>query len=114
GILADGAKNWLSGVGGAARVLEPGRDGGGRGLTRLICEEVDRVVALVDRVEMFADERPVDFGRVNIHWVLDRVRQIAEAGFGRGGVVGPRHVTTAAPVPGYRALLLGPSLYHAE
>ena len=29
-----------------------------RALTRLICEETDRIVKLVDRMESFSDERP--------------------------------------------------------
>jgi two-component system nitrogen regulation sensor histidine kinase GlnL len=83
-VLAHEVKNPLSGVRGAAQLLEPGLDEGGRNLTRLICEEVDRIVALVDRMEMFADERSLDRAPVNIHRVLDHVRQIAESGFARG------------------------------
>ena len=83
-VLAHEVKNPLSGVRGAAQLLEPGLDEAGRDLTRLICEEVDRIVALVDRMEMFADERSLDRAPVNIHRVLDHVRQIAEPGFGRG------------------------------
>jgi two-component system nitrogen regulation sensor histidine kinase GlnL len=83
-VLAHEVKNPLSGVRGAAQLLEPGLDESGRSLARLICEEVDRIVALVDRMEMFADERSLDRSAVNIHRVLDHVRQIAETGFGRG------------------------------
>jgi two-component system nitrogen regulation sensor histidine kinase GlnL len=83
-VLAHEVKNPLSGVRGAAQLLEPGLDEAGRGLTRLICEEVDRIAALVDRMEMFADERSLDRGPVNIHRVLDHVRQIAQSGFGQG------------------------------
>jgi two-component system nitrogen regulation sensor histidine kinase GlnL len=83
-VLAHEVKNPLSGVRGAAQLLESGLDESGRNLTRLICEEVDRIVALVDRMEMFADERSLDRRPVNIHKVLDHVRQIAEPGFARG------------------------------
>lgn len=83
-VLAHEVKNPLSGVRGAAQLLESGLDEPGRNLTRLICEEVDRIVALVDRMEMFADERSLDRKPVNIHKVLDHVRQIAESGFARG------------------------------
>jgi len=82
-VLAHEVKNPLSGVRGAAQLLEPGLDDAGRNLTRLICEEVDRIVALVDRMEMFADERSLDRVPVNIHRVLDHVRQVAESGFAR-------------------------------
>ena len=83
-VLAHEVKNPLSGVRGAAQLLEPGLDESGRGLARLICEEVDRIVALVDRMEMFADERSLDRMPVNIHRVLDHVRRLAETGFAHG------------------------------
>jgi len=83
-VLAHEVKNPLSGVRGAAQLLEPGLEEEGRALTRLIREEVDRIVALVDRMEMFAEERPLGLAPVNIHRVLDHVRRIAEAGFARG------------------------------
>jgi two-component system nitrogen regulation sensor histidine kinase GlnL len=31
-------------------------------LTRLICDETDRIVKLVERMELFGDERPVERG----------------------------------------------------
>jgi two-component system nitrogen regulation sensor histidine kinase GlnL len=49
----------------------------------LICEEADRIVKLVDRMEVFADERPVERAPVNIHVVLDHVKRLAQSGFAR-------------------------------
>jgi two-component system nitrogen regulation sensor histidine kinase GlnL len=49
----------------------------------LITEETDRIVSLVDRMEVFSDERPVERHAVNIHVVLDRVKAIAKNGFAR-------------------------------
>src|SRR3546814_20711607 len=43
----------------------------------------DRIVALVDRMEMFADQRPIERKPVNIHRVLEHVRRLASTGFGR-------------------------------
>jgi two-component system nitrogen regulation sensor histidine kinase GlnL len=40
-------------------------------------------VKLVDRMEVFADERPIDREPVNIHVVLDHVKRLAPSGFGR-------------------------------
>jgi two-component system, NtrC family, nitrogen regulation sensor histidine kinase GlnL len=54
-----------------------------RALARLITEETDRIVALVDRMEIFSDERPVDREPVNIHVVLDHVKAIASNGFAK-------------------------------
>ncbi|MGO6994055.1 hypothetical protein ACCT11_36670, partial [Rhizobium johnstonii] len=45
-----------------------------RAQTRLICHETDRIVSLVDRMEVFSDERPDDRMPVNIHSVLDHVK----------------------------------------
>ena len=53
-------------------------------LTQLICSETDRIRDLVDRMEVFGDERPLAKEPVNIHDVLDHVRRLAENGFGRG------------------------------
>jgi two-component system nitrogen regulation sensor histidine kinase GlnL len=52
-------------------------------LTRLICDEADRIVKLVERMELFGDERPVERGPVNIHGVLDQVKRLAQSGFAR-------------------------------
>ncbi len=80
-ILAHEVKNPLSGIRGAAQLLEQSADGGDRELTRLICDETDRICALVDRMEAFSDHRPTERGAVNIHQVLEHVRKVAEAGF---------------------------------
>lgn len=83
-MLAHEIKNPLSGIRGAAQLLELSATDEDRALTRLITEETDRIVALVDRMEIFSDERPIDRYPVNIHVVLDRVKAIAQNGFARG------------------------------
>jgi len=82
-MLAHEIKNPLSGIRGAAQLLEQSAADDDRTLTRLICDEADRIVKLVDRMEVFADERPVEREPVNIHVVLDRVKKLALSGFGR-------------------------------
>jgi two-component system nitrogen regulation sensor histidine kinase GlnL len=82
-MLAHEIKNPLSGIRGAAQLLEQSASDDDRSLTRLICEEADRIVKLVDRMEVFGDERPVEREPVNIHVVLDHVRRLAHSGFGR-------------------------------
>jgi two-component system nitrogen regulation sensor histidine kinase GlnL len=54
-----------------------------RMLTQLICDETDRIVKLVERVELFGDERPSERGPVNVHDVLDHVKRLAQSGFAR-------------------------------
>jgi two-component system nitrogen regulation sensor histidine kinase GlnL len=82
-MLAHEIKNPLSGIRGAAQLLEQSVTGDDRSLTRLICDETDRIVKLVDRMEVFADERPVEREPVNIHVVLDHVKRLAQSGFAR-------------------------------
>jgi two-component system nitrogen regulation sensor histidine kinase GlnL len=82
-MLAHEIKNPLSGIRGAAQLLEMSVPDEDRTLTRLICDETDRIVKLVDRMEVFSDERPVEREQVNIHSVLDHVKRVAQAGFGR-------------------------------
>jgi two-component system nitrogen regulation sensor histidine kinase GlnL len=82
--LAHEVKNPLSGIRGAAQLLEPGVGDEERPLIRLICDEADRICALVDRMEQFADGQPIERRPVNIHRVLERVRRLVESGFARG------------------------------
>jgi two-component system nitrogen regulation sensor histidine kinase GlnL len=82
-MLAHEIKNPLSGIRGAAQLLEQGASSDDRILTRLICDEADRIVTLVDSMEVFGDERPVTRGPVNIHSVLDHVKRLAQSGFAR-------------------------------
>lgn len=82
-ILAHEVKNPLSGIRGAAQLLEETLDESDRALTQLIRGEVDRICALLDRMDIFSDKGPLRRSAVNIHEVLSRVRQLAENGFGR-------------------------------
>jgi two-component system, NtrC family, nitrogen regulation sensor histidine kinase GlnL len=82
-MLAHEIKNPLSGIRGAAQLLESSVGDEDRTLTRLICDEADRIVKLVDRMEVFADERPVERESVNIHAVLEHVKKLAQSGFAR-------------------------------
>jgi two-component system, NtrC family, nitrogen regulation sensor histidine kinase GlnL len=82
-MLAHEIKNPLSGIRGAAQLLEQSVEDEDRTLTRLICDEADRIVKLVDRMEVFSDERPIEREPINIHVVLDHVKRLAQSGFGR-------------------------------
>ena len=82
-MLAHEIKNPLSGIRGAAQLLEAGASDEDRALTRLICEETDRIVKLVDRMQSFAVSTPAQWESLNIHAVLDHVKRLAQAGFAR-------------------------------
>jgi len=82
-MLAHEVKNPLSGIRGAAQLLEDTVSGEDRNLTCLIRDEVDRICSLVDRMGMFSSGAPIKQESVNIHRVLDHVLQISINGFGR-------------------------------
>ena len=82
-MLAHEIKNPLSGIRGAAQLLEQSANEDDRLLTRLICDETDRIVKLVERMELFGEERPSERGPVNVHGVLDHVKRLAQSGFAR-------------------------------
>jgi two-component system nitrogen regulation sensor histidine kinase GlnL len=79
-MLAHEVKNPLSGIRGAAQLLELGAAESDRELCQLIQDEADRIKNLVERMDMFSD-RPIECAEVNIHEVLDHVRRIALSGF---------------------------------
>jgi two-component system nitrogen regulation sensor histidine kinase GlnL len=82
-MLAHEIKNPLSGIRGAAQLLESSVPDEDRNLTKLICDEADRIVKLVDRMEVFTDDRPIEREPVNIHVVLEHVKRLAQSGFAR-------------------------------
>ncbi|MDP6787621.1 MAG: ATP-binding protein [Rhodospirillales bacterium] len=82
-MLAHEVKNPLSGIRGAAQLLEQNCAPGDRPMTRLIRDETDRICALVDRMDVFSNSAPLHPEAVNIHQVLDRVHQLARNGFAR-------------------------------
>jgi two-component system nitrogen regulation sensor histidine kinase GlnL len=105
-MLAHEVKNPLSGIRGAAQLLEQDTDEAGRELTQLICDETDRIVALVDRMEAFSEHAPISRTEVNIHEVLDRVRKIGQSGFARHVRLAEEYDPSLPSVHGDRDLLL--------
>lgn len=101
-MLAHEIKNPLSGIRGAAQLLQDTDDQVARELADLIVAEVDRVRALIDRMEGFTDERPRRFAPENIHAILSHVRRIAETGFGRDHVFAETYDPSLPPVLGDR------------
>lgn len=105
-MLAHEIKNPLSGIRGAAQLLEQQASDGDRMLTRLICDEADRIVKLVDRMEVFGDKGPVEREKVNIHMVLDHVKRLAQSGFGRHIRFLEEYDPSLPPVSGNRDQLI--------
>jgi two-component system nitrogen regulation sensor histidine kinase GlnL len=76
--LAHELRNPLAGMKGAAQLLARRVESSdARGLVDLIGSEVDRLAALVER--LIHPQPAREFAPVNIHAVLERVRQLAEA-----------------------------------
>lgn len=105
-MLAHEIKNPLAGIRGAAQLLEPGLGDEDRVLSRLICEETDRIRDLVDQMEVFSDERPLERKPVNIHAVLERVKQLVLAGVPEGVSIREDYDPSLPPVLGNRDQLV--------
>ncbi len=105
-MLAHEIKNPLSGIRGAAQLLETSVPADDRVLTRLICDETDRIVKLVERMETLGEGRPVPRAPVNIHDVLDHVRRLAQSGFARHIRFVESYDPSLPPVEGNRDQLI--------
>lgn len=79
-MLAHEIKNPLAGISGAAQFLEMSLNEDDRAMTRLIVEESQRIVSLLDQVEQFGDDRLADQKAFNLHDALRRARHSAELG----------------------------------
>ncbi|AJP71639.1 two-component system sensor histidine kinase NtrB [Sphingomonas hengshuiensis] len=80
-MLAHEIKNPLSGIRGAAQLLQS--SGEDDELTELITTEVDRIAALIDRMQDFTDTRPLKLAPTNVYPLLGHARRVALAGFAR-------------------------------
>ena len=105
-MLAHEVKNPLSGIRGAAQLLESSLPEADQELTRLICSEADRIVGLVNRMEMFSSDQPPDRSAVNIHEVLEYVRRVSQSGVAARHRLLERYDPSLPPVHGNRDLLI--------
>lgn len=105
-MMAHEIKNPLSGIRGAAQLLEQSVTPEELPLARLIREETDRIVDLIDRVEVFGDDRPIEREPINIHVILDRVKLLAKNGVARGITFLEDYDPSLPPVYGNRDQLI--------
>lgn len=105
-MLAHEVKNPLSGIRGAAQLLETMVPQEDRQLTRLITDETDRIVKLLDSMEIFSDRPDLEREPVNIHEVLDRVLDLARNGFGKGMRINASFDPSLPPIHGNRDQLV--------
>jgi two-component system nitrogen regulation sensor histidine kinase GlnL len=104
-VLAHEVKNPLSGIRGAAQLLEASVSENDRELTVLIRDEADRIRELVDRMEIFG-EKPISRSPVNIHRVLEHVRRLAQTGFASHIRFNEIYDPSLPPVLGHRDQLV--------
>ena len=105
-MLAHEIKNPLSGIRGAAQLLEQSVTADELPLARLVRDEVDRIVDLIDRVEVFGDDRPIEREAINIHVILDRVKLLAKNGVAKGISFHEEYDPSLPPVGGNRDQLI--------
>lgn len=105
-MLAHEIKNPLSGIRGAAQLLEQSVTPEELPLARLVREEVDRIVDLIDKVEVFGDDRPIEREPINIHVILDRVKLLAKNGVAKGITFSEEYDPSLPPVYGNRDQLV--------
>jgi two-component system nitrogen regulation sensor histidine kinase GlnL len=106
GMLAHEIKNPLAGIRGAAQLLESKLSGGDAALAGLIREESDRIVGLVNGVEIFADDRAPVLSKVNVHEALDHVCKLARVSFARHVALREYYDPSLPPLRGNRDLLI--------
>lgn len=80
-MLAHEVKNPLSGIRGAAQLIEGILPQQERRWPSMILAETDRVTRLLESLETLGDSPLLSRKPINIHAVLDRVWQVASAGF---------------------------------
>jgi two-component system, NtrC family, nitrogen regulation sensor histidine kinase GlnL len=106
GMLAHEIKNPLAGIRGAAQLLESKLAPADASLAALIREESDRIVGLVNGVEIFADDRAPVLSVVNVHEALDHVCKLARVSFARHATLKEYYDPSLPPLRGNRDLLI--------
>ena len=80
-MLAHEIKNPLSGIRGAAQLLEMAQGDDITRFSSLICSEVDRIAALIDAMQNFSVDQPPKLALENIYPAINQAREVAQAGF---------------------------------
>ena len=79
-VLAHEIKNPLAAIRGAAQLLGRKLSGADRKLTTMVVEEVDRIAALIDRMQRIGREQTEPVTPVNLHTAIRRACEIIRAG----------------------------------
>lgn len=82
-MLAHEIRNPLAGISGAAQLLMSNISNDHKDLLEIILDEGRRIGTLVDRFEVFGDNRHINYGPVNIHDILNQAKKIASVGYAK-------------------------------
>lgn len=74
--LAHEVRNPLAGIRAAAQLIARSDDADSAALAKLICDEVDRIHRLTEKIDPLAGFEPPRFESFNIHEALERVRKL--------------------------------------
>ena len=80
--LAHEIKNPLASIIGAAQLLESSNVKNKKMLIQIVLEEAKRIEGIVDRVQLLGEVNRLDFGMINIHDVIEKVKRAASQGYG--------------------------------
>lgn len=105
-MLAHEVKNPLSGIRGAAQLLQAEVEAEHQPLADLICMEADRIRDLLNQVEIFGERAAEQLHPVNIHEVLQYVILIAKTGFATNITFKERYDPSLPEVLAHRDLLV--------
>ena len=81
-VLSHEIKNPLASIIGAAQLLENSNIKNKKTLTQIILQESKRIESIVDRVQLLGEVNRLDFGILNIHDVIEKVKRSASQGYG--------------------------------
>ncbi|MAR79123.1 MAG: hypothetical protein CMM18_02700 [Rhodospirillaceae bacterium] len=82
-LMSHEIKTPLSSISGAVQLLETNTSESDKKFIKIIKEEIDRIVHLVDKMSLFDNDRSSYFKTLNIHDVLSSVLTAARVGFGK-------------------------------
>jgi two-component system nitrogen regulation sensor histidine kinase GlnL len=104
-LLGHEIRNPLSGIRGAAQLLAASDLGDDdRELAKLIDAETQRILRLIDKVNVFDDAPLSQYGPVNLHEILTHVMRLSQPGF--AGVIAPAFDPSLPCVHGHRDRLV--------
>lgn len=82
-MLAHEIRNPLAGISGAAQLLMADLSKVDSELLKIIRTETKRIETLVDRFEVFGDNRLLNFSPINLHNILSQAKKLASVGYAK-------------------------------